>query len=132
MRSMNSSVCAAMIASPAEGQRTCTSPSLAECSMDGFMSLSGLRPWPEERLAEFGRRQYYGLEAGAHDAQGRIDRCARATAVQTMSMPQERAPAVPGSTATLNLILVCAQLQCISTGSGTLCAGIPPGVLSTV
>lgn len=44
--------------------------------MDGYMSLSGLRPWPEERLAEFGRRQYYGVEAGTHDAQGRIDRCA--------------------------------------------------------
>ena len=40
------------------------------------MSLSGLRPWPEERLAEFGRRQYYGVEAGSHDAQGRIARCA--------------------------------------------------------
>ena len=46
------------------------------CSMDGYMSLSGLRPWPEERLGEFGRRHYYGVEAGTHDAQGRIDRCA--------------------------------------------------------
>ncbi len=46
-------------------------------SMDGFMSLSGLRPWPEERLSEFGRRQYYGVEAGSHDAQGRIARCAQ-------------------------------------------------------
>jgi hypothetical protein len=45
--------------------------------MDGFMSLSGLRPWPEQRLAEFGRRQYYGVEAGSHDAQGRIARCAQ-------------------------------------------------------
>ncbi|KAK9826900.1 hypothetical protein WJX81_007021 [Elliptochloris bilobata] len=43
-------------------------------SMDGFLSLSGLRPWPKERLAEFGRRQYYGVEAGSHDAQGRIER----------------------------------------------------------
>ena len=70
------------------------------------MSLSGLRPWPEERLAEFGRRQYYGLEAGADDAQGRIDRCARVTAVLTMSMPQQRAPAVPGNAATLIITLL--------------------------
>ena len=47
------------------------------------MSLSGLRPWPEERLAEFGRRQYYGVEAGTHDAQGRIDRCADKQALWT-------------------------------------------------
>ena len=68
------------------------------------MSLSGLRPWPEERLAEFGRRQYYGVEAGTHDAQGRIDRCARVTSVlmvSMMSMPKERALALPGCTASV-------------------------------
>ena len=68
------------------------------------MSLSGLRPWPEERLAEFGRRQYYGVEAGAHDAQGRIDRCACVTAVlmmSMMSMLKERALALPGYTASV-------------------------------
>lgn len=80
--------------------------------MDGFMSLSGLRPWPEERLAEFGRRQYYGVEAGTHDAQGRIDRCAHVTAVLMMLMPKERAPAVLGNTASVRSS--CVSLQAVT------------------
>lgn len=62
------------------------------CSMDGYMSLSGLRPWPEERLAEFGRRQYYGVEAGTHDAQGRIDRCAHPQAYFKTFCPEMYPP----------------------------------------
>lgn len=85
------------------------------------MSLSGLRPWPEERLAEFGRRQYYGVEAGTHDAQGRIDRCARVTAVLVMSVPNERAPGVPGSAATLTLTLVCNAAVHLYRQWSTLC-----------